>query len=106
MEMDDAVEMIKSAAAEVFPRAKVVAAVDEGCAKVAIVAGDVQVFISVIPGSARGVVVAKLVKTPFLGCSEAFMVPEGLIAVIVSKQDKEKLMRKLKALLSMPQARA
>jgi len=106
LEVEDAVELIKSAAAEVFPSAKVVAAMDEGCAKVAIDSGDVQVFISVIPGSARGVVVAKFVKTPFLGCSEAFMVPEGLIAVIASKQDREKITRKLRAVASMPQARA
>lgn len=106
MEVDDAVELIKSVAAEVFPSARVIAALDEECGKVAIDAGDVQIFVYVIPGSMRGVSVAKFVMTPFLGCSEAFMVPEGLIAVVVSARDREKIARKLRAVAKMPRARA
>ncbi len=106
MGVDDTVELIKSVAAEVFPRAKVAAALDEGCGKVAIDAGDDQVFVSVIPGSVRGVSVAKFVRTPFLGCSEAFMMPEGLIAIVSGPQDKEKIARKLRAITKMPRARA
>ncbi len=106
MEVDDTVELIKSMATEVFPGARVVAALDEECGKVAIDAGDVQVFVSVIPGSVRGVSVAKFVRTPFLGCSEAFMTPEGLIAVVVSPQDREKIVRKLRAVARMPRVRA
>jgi len=106
LEVDDTVELIKSAAAEVFPGARVVAALDDGCGKVAIDAGDIQVFVSVIPGSMRGVSVAKFVMTPFLGCSEAFMVPEGLIAIVMSAHDREKIVRKLRAVAKMPRTRA
>lgn len=106
MIVNDAVELIKSVASEVFPGAKVVAAIDEGCGKLAIDAGDIQVFVSVIPGSVRGVWVAKFVRTPFLGCSEAFMMPEGLIAVITGAHNREKVARKLRAVEKMSVARA
>lgn len=106
MEVDDAVELIRSVAAEVFPGAKVVATLDEGCGKVAVDAGDIQVFVSIIPGSMRGVSVAKFVTTPFLGCGEAFMMPEGLIAIVSSSQDKEKIARKFRAVAKMSRTRA
>ncbi len=106
MEVDDTVELIKSVATEVFPGARIVSALDDGCGKVVIDAGDVQVFVSVIRGSMRGVSVAKFVVTPFLGCSEAFMVPDGLIVIVASAQDREKIARKLRAVAKMPRARA
>ena len=106
MDVEAAVELIKSVAVDVFPGSKAVAAVEESCGRVAIDTGDVQVFVSVIPGSLRGVSVAKFVTAPFLGCSEAFMAPEGLIAIIVSERDREKIIRKLKAVSKAPRTRA
>jgi len=103
LEIEDAVQMIRAVAPKVFPNARVVAATEDRCGKVAIDTGDLQIFVSVIPGSVRGVTVAKFVRTPFLGCSEAFMTPEGLIAVLLSEDDADKVARKLRAVAKMPQ---
>ena len=106
MDVQEAVELIKDVAREVFPGARIASAVEEDCGKVAIDAGDTQIFVSVIPGSRKGVSIAKFVTTPFLGCGEAFMTPEGLIAVLVGGDAREKIAVKLRALPKMPRARA